>query len=1403
MSGNVGIPGAGQAGSGQIGLVVPPSTSAPYGGSTFNIPKLDGKNYQSWVEIVSIVLKLRGLDRAIVDDRDEVGNLQAKLVLLESMDESHRSQVRGCASAKDILARLELVYADRSAANIYRLLHKYYRYEKLESDTMSQHIGRMDEMRNTLADLGEKQSDRLYQVALIGSLPEEYQTMMEVWELTHPDMRTTPNLVARLLKKEEDIKLNQDRALLVGGKGNAKEWNSLTIAEKKKISKCKRCNQIGHWAKECTNPTATGPETKKKNTAKEKEKEKEDAKEALNVLFNLGTIRNSLKDKWIADTGASNHMCNKLNWFSEYKAYDQPKTVSVGDGSEVAVMGVGNVKIVANIEGQRVNGTLTNVRYIPVIATNLISIGAASKQGIVATFEKSKCKLSKNGVVVLVGHRLTDNLYEVDMNAAAKDQDAALLMKGEHTLDEWHRILGHAGKDKVVELIKDEGLGLKIIPGGNDACSACPMGKGKHVPHPPSGGTRAESVGEKVHMDLVSICNKDSLYNYYLLCKDEASEFTFVYMLKSKSETAMSIAKFIADFEIGSGQSVRTIHSDNGSEFVNKNVQLVLAKERIVHTTSAPYQPQQNGIAEREVQTISNMARTMLIQSKLPSSVLPVAIQTASYLKNRLPTSRSQLTPFERFTGRKPQMRHLVEFGREVQILENGHYLTKFEPKTIPAYVVGFTNRVNTYQVFVPSTNKVVTTCDVFFQPHAKIDNDSGTQLGGVQISAEVYNPQHIRSNGDEQGLFESDPDSNRQDTSHDNRRVGKNGKPYLEGEDLAKWFEENRAANAENNASNVTDNDEVPPATPRRCSSLKSSRVPQTSTPLSETIKSDMEKVDKWETANESRLEEMTLTESAPKMLSMCSSLSDEPQTYKEAISGPNSTQWAKAIAEELEAHDSNGTWQVVDRPKKANTLSAKWVFVIKRDQMGNVERFKARLVARGFEQRYGIDYVDTFAPVVRAESVRLLLSVCAIKRYHMRQFDIATAFLNGELKEEVYIDAPQGVTLETDKCLKLSKALYGLKQSPKCWNSKFDQVVKSLGFNSMANDRCVYANLKLDLIMLVYVDDGLIFGKTEASCDWLISELNKHFVTKLVKTNRFLGMEIIKKENSIWVGQRLYASDLLERHRMNESTPMSTPIADVKTLLLHDESPKAKGEYRQILGGIQYCASKTRPDLLFPVNLLSRFNSDFKEIHLTAAKRLLRYLKGTGNTGIEYRGDNIVIQAFSDADWGNDKDNCASVSGIMITVGGGPVVFASRKQGDIALSSTEAEYIAAGETTKELAWMCQLLRELGIDFDTPTLFVDNQSAIRHIKNQDTSKFMKHVKIKYHYVRQAFEEQLFTIKYISTHDQPADILTKCINGPKLRKILQQIQVKQEENNDPTEDSRIPCSQGTSAAVDC
>lgn len=306
-------------------------------------------------------------------------------------------------------------------------------------------------------------------------------------------------------------------------------------------------------------------------------------------------------------------------------------------------------------------------------------------------------------------------------------------------------------------------------------------------------------------------------------------------------------------------------------------------------------------------------------------------------------------------------------------------------------------------------------------------------------------------------------------------------------------------------------------------------------------------------------------------------------PVSYSESERDKHAAEWRKVIDNELDAHKTNNTWMVVPLPDDKKLLSTKWVFTVKYDALGNLDCFKARLVARGFEQRAGIDFDETYAPVAHTNSVRVMLALCALKNWSMSQFDISTAFLNGTIEEDIYLKPPEGLQTESGHCLKLNKALYGLKQAPRAWNSKFDATLIELGFNPTVSNKCVYVNKDGPSYILVYVDDGLVFAPTEERCAKIINRLAQAFNLKRLSGNSFLGIAIERKEGTISTGQKHYVNIMLERFNMADCKSVSNPIIDTAHLSTCKGEPLDENTpYLAAIGALNYLACRTRPDIL-----------------------------------------------------------------------------------------------------------------------------------------------------------------------------------------------------------------------------
>lgn len=448
-----------------------------------------------------------------------------------------------------------------------------------------------------------------------------------------------------------------------------------------------------------------------------------------------------------------------------------------------------------------------------------------------------------------------------------------------------------------------------------------------------------------------------------------------------------------------------------------------------------------------------------------------------------------------------------------------------------------------------------------------------------------------------------------------------------------------------------------------------------------------------------------------------------------------------------------------------------------------GEIERYKARLVARGYKQEYGIDYFDTYASVVRCETVRLFFAICSAYNLFRTQFDVITAFLNGELDEDLYLSPPEGIQVDNNKVLKLKKSIYGLKQAPKCWQEKLNSILADCNLSATHADTCMYHGVydNAHVLLIIYVDDGIAASSNKQALVKLIDKIGTHLQMKLLDNNCVVGFQVIQNDDSsIILHQSRYILKILDQYNMIKCKEVSVPINDVEHLLeegVDDKSTKAP--YRELIGALNYAACLTRIDIVYAVNILSRFCNNPKEKHWTAAKAVLRYFKGSATCGITFHSrGRVEIACYSDSDWGGDTKTRKSTSGIIIECCHAPIIYKSRQQTIIASSTTEAEYIAANVVVKELYWLNSLLSEINIHYRQPPLYIDNQAALRIIETKEFRAKTKHIDIKYHYIQMKYKEKLFELKYIPTEKQKADILTKSLPPIKHKNMCKLIGIQ-------------------------
>ncbi|KAJ9547369.1 hypothetical protein OSB04_019912 [Centaurea solstitialis] len=407
-----------------------------------------------------------------------------------------------------------------------------------------------------------------------------------------------------------------------------------------------------------------------------------------------------------------------------------------------------------------------------------------------------------------------------------------------------------------------------------------------------------------------------------------------------------------------------------------------------------------------------------------------------------------------------------------------------------------------------------------------------------------------------------------------------------------------------------------------------------------------------------------------------------------------------------------------------------------------GSIDRYKACLVTKGFNQEYGIDYEETFAPVACITSVRSLLAIAATKRWPIFQMDVKNAFLNGDLSEEVYMNPPSSVSLPTRHVCRLRKALYGLKQAPRAWFEKFSTTVLSLGFSASNYDFGLFT-CTTDagtILLLLYVDDMII--------------------------------TVLSDSRGTYLCQAKYTSDLLSRVDITDQKVFSTPL-EPNLHLTPNAGPPLKDPtlYRQLVGSLVYL-TVTRPDIAYDVHIVSQFMSPCLD-HYAAVLRILRYLKGTMFHGLYFSStSSLILRGFSDADWDSDMTDRRSTTGFYFFLGDSLISWRSKKQSLTARSSTKAEYRALADTSQELIWLRWLLSDMGAPQLSPTLlWCDNTSAIQIAHNDVFHERTKHTEIDYHFVRQHVVCKTIQLQFISTDDQPADIFTKAHLPARFREL--------------------------------
>jgi len=871
-----------------------------------------------------------------------------------------------------------------------------------------------------------------------------------------------------------------------------------------------------------------------------------------------------------------------------------------------------------------------------------------------------------------------------------------------NSMELWHLRLGHLGEDNLKKLVKNGMVkGIEGILEGSvkKNCKGCFEGKQTRSPF----GVATRRATEKlqlIHSDLKGPINVPTYAGnrFFITFTDDYTRKVWVFMMKKKSETLGVFQRFKQMVETETGLKLKCLRSDNGGEFTSWKMKDYLSKEGIKHELTVPYSPEQNGVAERLNRTLLEMARAMIYGSGVDKNLWGEAIVTASYLKNRWPSSSlgENVTPEEAWSGEKPNVEHLKIFGSPCSVLIPQEKRSSLDSRSWSGILVGYSEVSKAYRVWNPRTRTVVVARDVIIQEGGETMVEPEEEREKVTISVEEV-PDGSLQEEESEVLQESTPVLRR------SSRVVK--PPVRYGVNLSSEL-------------------------------IGSCHVTQ--------------------------------------LL--------EPKSLEEALSCPQAKEWLNAVEEELSSLEEHKTWEVCDLPEGRKAIGCKWIFKIKQRQDGTVDRFKARLVVKGYSQQEGVDYHETFSPVVSHESLRVLFAFAAHHDMEIHQMDVKTAFLNGVLDEEVFMEIPEGLQVShgEGKVLKLLKALYGLKQAPREWNKVMHAFMVEQGMMQNKCDPAVYSKGQGEsqLIVAVYVDDSTIMSKSVEEVHKMKSALSNRFkMTDLGEVGVILGMKVMRdrEKKILSLSQEKYVKDMLTRFNMSECGGKRTPMV-VGEKLTKEMCPSTKEEeedmsmvpYKEAVGSLMYLMTCTRPDIATAVSCVSGFMQNPGRGHWIAVKRIFQYLKHTISFGLKYcQQEAWSVTGYCDADWGGDVDTLKSTTGYVFLAGGAAVSWCSKRQSVVARSSTEAEHVASIQAGAEAKWLLDFNSELGEMVGPILVYSDSQASLKLMEKQEARGRTRHFAIQKAFLRELIESGVVTFKWIRSEEQVADVLTKALTEEK------------------------------------
>ena len=1106
-----------------------------------SVVTFNGLNYSDWLEQVQFHLGVLDLDLAIQSERPaaltetssaeersfhkawERSNRLSLSFMRMTVANNIKSTLPRTESAKEFMDSVkessQSEAADKSLAGTLMATLTTMKFDG--SRSMHEHVTEMTNLAARLKTMGMEVTESFLVQFIINSLPSEfgqfetsYNHIKDKWNLN--ELRSMLVQEETRLKKqgvnlanlmgmkgaERDARKDKGK----GKMGLSKPNKSSAKIHKKdfKNEKCHFCNKMGHFKKDCL---------KRKAWFEKK------GKPCALVCFesNLTEVPNNT---WWIDSGCTTHVTNTMQGFLTTQTTNpNEKFVLMGNRVKAPVEAIGTYRLILDT-GHFLD--LYQTLYVPSVSRNLVSISKLDVSGYNFKFGNGCFSLFKHNNFIGSGV-LCDGLYRFKLDVSFAETLMTLhngigtkrSLVNESSSYLWHKRLGHISKERIERLVKNKIL-LNLDFTDFGICVDCI--KGKHTSHTnKNSATRSTQLLEIIHTDISGPYDIPSFggEKYFITFIDDFSRYGYIYLLHEKSQSVNALEVFVNEVERQLDRKVKIIRSDKGGEYYGRFTEngqcpgpfaKFLESRGICAQYTMPGTPQQNGVAERRNRTLMDMVRSMLSYSSLPSFLWVEALKTAMYLLNRVPSKAVPKTPFELWTGRKPSLRHLHVWGCPAEVKIYNPHERKLDSRTTSGFFIGYPEKSKGYRFYCPN--------------HSTRIVESG-------------NARFIES-GDISGSTEP-------------RKV-----------EIQEVRKETPSVSTPSTSYKVV----VPTVVQR----LHNYQEQQINDQTEDTTHNEVVKIEP--TQNEPTLnepQEIALRRSQRPRKSAISDdyvvylqesefdlgINEDPVSFSQAMKSGNSEKWLDAMKNELKSMDQNEVWDLVELPEGSKRVGCKWVFKTKRDSNGNIKKYKARLVAKGFTQRDGVDYKETFSPVSKKDSFRIIMALVAHYDLELHQMDVKTAFLNGNLEEEVYMTQPEGFSVEGKEGMvcKLKKLIYKLKQASRQWYLKFNDTITSFGFKENTVDRCIYLKISGSkfIILILYVDDILLATNDLGLLHNTKAFLSKNFEMKdMGEASYVIGIEIFRDRSQGMLGlsQKAYINKVLERFKMEKCSSSVVPI-------------------------------------------------------------------------------------------------------------------------------------------------------------------------------------------------------------------------------------------------------------------